>query len=302
MINPHQLDIFLDSMKEERKRVTEELKTLPGNNLYYQKINGKKTFLKSATPKTHEARPKGGPITKQSIEKYPDLIDQLVRKEYLETKGAIIDYNIKKVTPIISGIKPMDFNSVISSLPERCRAIPISRFRSAMNLNHTVPKPSRDEGLEPAPLNLIFDGASVEEWGGLPYLENTSYPENKTQKGPHGLLFRSKSEILISSIYERNGIPYHYDEVFAFGNEWISPDFVFVNLNGEFIYHEHWGMTGEDYLDSNLKKLKLYAEAGIYPGKNLLITADNDGKIDLVAIEDMIRYYFSGSFAQGNNN
>lgn len=304
MINNNFPQEYLDSMKKELESVTEELASLPDNNLYYQNVDKQKKFMKSLTPEEHPGTFKSKNIPKKCLTKEPDLVNQLLRKEYLTAKRSLLEHDIRLFTALLPELKPLDFNSVYSSLPLRCRNIPKEKFISSMGLRFVRPKPSRDEEIPIRRLELSLKGMSAEEWGGMPYRENTSFLENKTRRGRNGLLFRSKSEISICDIYEANRIPYHYDEVFDGGIQYISPDFVSVNLNGEFIYHEHLGKIGDDeYLEYNLRKIRIYADAGITIGKNLIITADDiDGRIDLKSIEDIILYYWSGSFSQGQAN
>ena len=70
------------------------------------------------------------------------------------------------------------------------------------------------------------------------------------------------------------------------------PDFTIKRpRDGKIIYWEHLGMTADAaYLESNIKKMRQYAEVGITPWDNLIITYDqSDGGIDVKIIDALIR-------------
>lgn len=137
--------------------------------------------------------------------------------------------------------------------------------------------------------------------------DGTAYhPENLKHKNARGELNRSKSEIIVDSIYRELKIPYSYEErVYWPKNvpkeaweikrrlgipDYYVPDFTSTMPDGTKKYHEHLGkMNDADYMEDWKKKMILYYWAGVIPGKNLIITADDcNGGIDQQAIMQVL--------------
>ena len=128
------------------------------------------------------------------------------------------------------------------------------------------------------------------------------HPEHLKHKNMKGEINRSKSEIIVGNVYESLKIPYSYEEKIyrpqdAPPEAWeikhrlnipdcYVPDFTVTLPDGTKKYHEHLGrMDDEDYMETWKKKMILYYWAGVIPGKNLIITADDRyGGIDQQAI------------------
>lgn len=95
-----------------------------------------------------------------------------------------------------------------------------------------------------------------------------------------GECVRSKSEMLIADTLARMGVPYHYEYPLTLNDNGhtftMNPDFLCLNLRTrqEFIW-EHFGMMDDAaYSSKTVKKLRTYAQNGIYPGHNLITTAE----------------------------
>jgi len=97
-------------------------------------------------------------------------------------------------------------------------------------------------------------------------------PEIYTAKGER---VRSKSEMMIADMFEREGIPYRYECPLKLkGIGVVYPDFTMLHKETKKeIYLEHFGMMDNpEYLEKALQKIELYEQNGIYPGDRLLIT------------------------------
>lgn len=97
-------------------------------------------------------------------------------------------------------------------------------------------------------------------------------PEIYTAKGER---VRSKSEMMIADMLEREGIPYRYEcPLILKGWGAIYPDFTLLHKETrKEIYWEHLGMMDNpEYVENAVKKITLYEQNGIYPGERLLIT------------------------------
>ena len=112
----------------------------------------------------------------------------------------------------------------------------------------------------------------------------------KTKRGD---FVRSKAEMKIADALFESNIPYKMDVEFGvdnFTSYWV--DFQIINPNtGEFFYWEHMGMMNNpDYVSKNIKKLDYYASKGLYPGKNLILTFENNEyKLDERHIQRIIK-------------
>ncbi len=133
------------------------------------------------------------------------------------------------------------------------------------------------------------------------------HPEHLIHKNSKGEIVRSKSEIIIDNIYQTLKIPYSYEErVYWPENapaeawemkerlgiaDYYVPDYACRLPDGTKKYHEHLGLMNKDwYMDQWKKKMILYYWAGIIPGKNLILTADDwRGGIDQQAIMDLLQ-------------
>lgn len=113
-------------------------------------------------------------------------------------------------------------------------------------------------------------------WEGKGFLEDN--PKYFTAKGDR---VRSKSEVIIADTLYRLRVPYRYEFPLRMRQSRSSsytlyPDFFCLNVRTreEFIW-EHFGMMDDlEYAQKAVAKLNLYAENGIIPGSNLLITME----------------------------
>ena len=85
---------------------------------------------------------------------------------------------------------------------------------------------------------------------------------------------RSKSEVMIATYLYENGIPFRYEEPLVLGGVVYCPDFTFRDpKSGAFYWYEHFGKMDEpDYVRDNIPRLITYADHGIVPGINLVLT------------------------------
>ncbi|MBQ7063972.1 MAG: hypothetical protein IJM90_03680 [Firmicutes bacterium] len=102
----------------------------------------------------------------------------------------------------------------------------------------------------------------------------------------------SKSEIILSFLYEMLNIPYR-----------VAPQIEITPVNFRYadllaypgqrdVYHEHMGMLGDpEYLRQQSVKLADYASVNIVLGKNLLVTWDQpspDGKAGFINVQEVL--------------
>ena len=137
--------------------------------------------------------------------------------------------------------------------------------------------PLRQELIIPATLSNEQYAAAwlAQKYKGRSFAADT--PPLLTSKGER---VRSKSEMLIADTLTRMGVPYHYEYPLTLNDNGhtftMNPDFLCLNLRTrqEFIW-EHFGMMDDAaYSSKTVKKLRTYAQNGIYPGHNLITTAE----------------------------
>lgn len=132
------------------------------------------------------------------------------------------------------------------------------------------------------------------KWSEEKFEGNPLKPEHLIFNTLKGHLVRSKSERFIADTLFMLKIPYRYEYPLTLDERIIYPDFTIRKPNGDFILWEHFGLLDNaEYLQSCLKKLKLYNENGYAQHRNLICTTESDIN-DKRVIEDIIqRFYFS---------
>lgn len=146
-------------------------------------------------------------------------------------------------------------------------------------------------------LSEHFNPASDElkEWANAPYERSNSHPENLTHKCASGNIVRSKSEMLIDMFLYTHKIPFRYECPLILDGITIYPDFTIKHpLTGSLYYWEHFGLIDEpEYLESALKKLRLYSSNGIIPTIQLIATFESKkSPLGAELIESIVSHYF----------
>lgn len=117
------------------------------------------------------------------------------------------------------------------------------------------------------------------------------YPLEEVYVNSAGMQMRSKSEVIISEILLRMGLPFVYEPELIIQRMKKYPDFAMLNIKtGETVYLEHFGMMDNpEYADSNIRKINEYISAGYVLGENLLFTFESRScPINVKSIEQMI--------------
>ena len=112
---------------------------------------------------------------------------------------------------------------------------------------------------------------------------------------------RSKSEVIIADRLFNAGIPYHYEKILElgpakYGMDTIYPDFTILDTKTLKVYYwEHMGMLGDEKYASDAKhRLEQYADANLFPGKDIILTFEtNTSPLNLVYVDMLIKTYFA---------
>ena len=219
----------------------------------------------------------------------PEEIYRLANLMYLRFRRKGLEHDLKLLKAVMERLLAPGPDGFIASMPAHFETLDMDRvLGNSVRPGLIVPRPVRD--VEPRVLQLELAGMSPELWAALPYCENTSHLESKTHRAANGLLCRSKSEAAILGIYDRLGIPYHYDEVVYANGLRVSPDVLGVRRDLRFMAHEHKGLSSQEYRDRDRWKSFNYEAAGFFPGVNLIVTYDDEyGNLNARLAEEMIR-------------
>lgn len=129
-----------------------------------------------------------------------------------------------------------------------------------------------------------------EEYTGKEFAEGIS--EFYTEKGER---VRSKSEVIIADLFNKNGIPYRYEyPIHLKGVGVVYPDFTTLNIQRrKEIWWEHLGMMDDpNYVENAIRKIASYEQNGIFPGENLILTYETKkNPLNQKVIKMMIQRY-----------
>ena len=140
----------------------------------------------------------------------------------------------------------------------------------------------------------ISDAEYIRQWQSYKYeskMISEDVPEHYTSLGER---VRSKSEVMIADTLKQENIPYRYECPLSLGGKTVYPDFTILRTGDrETIYWEHLGMMDNpEYVQSALRKVRMYEEQGIYPGIRLILTMEIGFiPINITVIRRMIRMY-----------
>ena len=280
------LENLLSALKGQRRMLNNELRKLPKGKLMISSNGNRLSCFDIGKPHSRIA-PKG-------IGRKKETVYKLARKAYVAEQIRRIDSNIAVLEKSLAASFALD-----TAMPKHFDSLDTKRIIQPFRESDAKwPNPSRDSTVYPRKAALRLEGMTPQEWAEQPYRENTKNLEHKIHKAGRGFYTRSKSEVLVTSEYDRREIYYHYDEVIEIDGKYVSPDVIGLRSDGMFIYQEHLGLQDMNYAGDMIRKLILYRKAGIILGKNLFFTFDDEnGGINMDLIRASIdAMYFPRSF------
>lgn len=143
---------------------------------------------------------------------------------------------------------------------------------------------------------LFTENEQIKKWISQSYETNPKMPEQKVHKTYQGVYVRSKSEVLISNTLFTNQIPFRYENLIQIQDIVLYPDFTILHpRTGKIYYWEHFGMMDDEaYMNSFLKKIKLYQSEGIIPSVQLIMTFETkQHPLDYEYVQNLVNYYFA---------
>ena len=250
------------------KFIAKELKTLPDGSLKTGK-NGKAVYENDT----------------KCISAEGQRALKIARRHLLEQKKKIIEKNLKAQEKLLAHYTSYRDDRVLAGM----RPVYQKVIGTAWAKQARMQELSRIEAQETS----IKNGKAF-------------HAEHLRHRNVKGEIVRSKSEYIFAMQYDSLKIPYNYEERIYWPQDappeaweikerlnipdYYVPDFTFTMPDGSKKYHEHLGlMNSESYMETWKKKMILYYWAGVIPGKNLIITADDcHGGIDMQAIMPVI--------------
>ena len=145
----------------------------------------------------------------------------------------------------------------------------------------------------------------VSEWLAQRSGISAGHEERLTVKTHAGFNVRSKSERDILHALIDFGLPYKYEEQVITDIGPLFPDFTILNpLNGKEVIWEHNGsMDDPIYAAKVFKRTAAYYRAGYHPGKNFIITyEENNEGLDRDWIDAIIIQHFTNPYLDNRPN
>ena len=251
------------------KLIVQEMKRLPAGRLKLG-ANGRSVYER----RTHSLPPDG----KRAL--------AIARWNLLEVKKRTIEENLKAQEVVMVKYKSYRDDRVLERMSPVYQKIIEAAWKKAAQRRQTERIAAQQQAIT----------------SGTAY-----HPEHLKHKNMKGEINRSKSEVIIGNVYESLKIPYSYEERIYWPQDappeawamkqqlnipdYYVPDFTCTLPDGTKKYHEHLGrMDDPAYMENWKKKMILYYWAGVIPGKNLIITADDrHGGIDQQAVMQILQ-------------
>ena len=268
-----QINRMVNEQKKLLKIYTREYRrsygTDEGASLICCRNHGRDTY--------YRAHIENGKYIRKNIDNDEDAINSLARKEYLRITIDALRNNIDVLEASSAKLSATDFDSIKLQMNKAYKGLTDERF-FANGAGAVMISGKKDDHLR-----------RHREWASEPYEKSTHYPEGRRFMTSAGFRVRSKSEQHIVEQLVNYGVPFRYEQVIHINEIDYAPDFTFRDRNMDLFYWEHAGMMDNPkYVDGYFNKMNAYNGIGIVPWKNLIITYDIDGTINVPMIKSII--------------
>lgn len=228
----------LQKWKEEKEKA---LLSVPDGTLRINNPKGNTHYYHRTNPKDFT----GKYISKKDMQ----FIKELAQKEYDQKVLRSVENELKAIDYYCSKTMQRSPEEIYESLHEE---------RKKLVVPITIPKEE-----------------FVRAWESKPY-EGKGFDDMEVEfYTARGERVRSKSEVMIAEILEREGIPYRYEApVMLKGWGYVYPDFTVLHVGKrDEIYWEHFGMMDNpEYAEHAVQKIEQYEKNGIFVGDRLILT------------------------------
>ena len=244
--------------RAEIEKLTEEIRRLPEGCLYCNKKKVKAYYYHVYTTDNERKQRYLG----TTYGKNAQLISDLKRKRFLLACIKVLEGNVVALRACLKKYVEFDPTQISS--------------RMAASYENISDANASREGLD---------------WQHSPYERAEMHPETLKHETIGGLLVRSKSEALIAFALDLADVPFHYEEILEIDGKKIAPDFTILHpLTGEKMFWEHFGLMDDpNYATETYRKLVLYGQNGIVPGRNLIFTMETNAEpLSTLEVQRMI--------------
>ncbi len=253
-------------------KFSNDIENSPPGGLISQVNHGKVQFL-------HDSVENGSRV-RRGITHNEKMLRALAQKKFAEKALKVLAYDAALLEKTLEKFKAFDIDEILRSMTKAYAQLEEDYFFDRGELE----------------IDLHLDGeeaariARHSEWAAEEYAQRDQRDKNKSRRTSRGLRTDSKSEQLICETLYRYEIPFRYEPIIYLGFERVVPDFVFEGGDGKPFYWEHLGMMDDPgYEERNYKKINNYRRAGIILGRNLILSYDRDGIIDMKSVDNLIQ-------------
>lgn len=238
------------------------------------KNHGKDTFYHAIRPK-----PAGARSERKSINGDHNMIKALARKEYLEKVVEVLQTNVDILEKAGSGLRYADIDHLRVKMARAFEGLPDEYFFDGwLDRPEIYTKDNYLEGIR-----------RHADWAKEPFEQSNYKIEGRRFPTSAGFDVRSKSEQSIVEQLVNYGVPFRYEEVIRIAGKAYSADFTFRTRQMDRYYWEHAGMMDDPvYANRHKRKMNDFERIGIVPWKNLIITYDMNGVINVPLIKSII--------------
>lgn len=267
-----QIENRISELEQALKTKKLSVKNAPTGLIRIVQKNGKLQFYKreSETDKQGKYLPRAE----------DKLAKAIIQKEYNQKTLPALEAEISCLKNFLTEYKSKTSNSVYENLPSTRQQI-------------VTPLTLTNEQYADAWLKVEYRHKKLPDDAQPFFTENNEH-------------VRSKSEVIIANALKVAGIPYRYEFPLLMDKNADNPDFPdydFCKLHPDFyclnlrtreeFAWEHFGMMDDpDYAARATEKLQLYAENGLFPGKNLIVTMETSkNQLSSKMLKEIIRTY-----------
>ena len=260
MVYKEELERICRELTERKADMMDELKYLPEGQFFCTDQEGYRRYMQRI-PATGNRKKEH----RYGIKKKPEVLNGLVRKEYVTEALKVIDQDIRALDLACKRYRPIDENTIMSPF--------------------LADYPELVKGIYPQEID-------PEEWKNRFQRIDDFHPEDLKHTNADGKTKRSKNELYIESRLNHYGLIFRVDCPTGIPGLYRNPDFsILRRRDWKVIYWEHCGMMNDPvYRNRNERRLKDYERAGIVPWDNLIVTYDTlEGGLRGDLVEAMIK-------------
>lgn len=266
------LNELVNHIRDVKHSFETVIKASPRGKLAWQKRGSQHQLFHAYYENDHRVR--------RGINNDIDMQKKLAKKEFAIRAEQILTENLKALESATGRTKPFDPKLIIRSMPTAYKKLPEAFFFDHDRLVSDLHLPEEQK------TRILRH----RDWGKQDYQASAYKPEHKKHQTSNGLKMRSKSEVLIMEKLYHYGIDARYEQEWVFGNDRIAPDFTFEDEHRQLFHWEHLGMMDDPrYAAHNYDKLMKYFRHGFILGKNLIVSFDLNGTIDMKQIDFIIQ-------------